>query len=164
MVTFRLADSLPREVFKQLLARKNDEKERRRSIELMIDGGRGRCVLHNPGNAILVQKAFEHFDGDRYRFLAWVVMPNHVHVLIEQLPGHRLGDIVQSWKSFTAKKINQRVGANGTLWAPDYFDKVIRSEEHYANAVEYIDFNPVKAGLAGTPQDWMFSSASLNRD
>jgi REP element-mobilizing transposase RayT len=135
-----------------------DEEKRRRKLELMIDDGRGRCVLRDPGNADLVREAFEHFDGERYRLIAWVVMPNHVHVVIEQIGGHRLSNVVQSWKSFTAKKINERMQSSGILWAADYFDRFIRNEEHFRNAIAYVERNPVRAGLVGSPEEWRFSS------
>jgi putative transposase len=158
MITFRLADSLPREIFRQIVANECCDEKRRRRTESMIDEGRGHCVLRDRANALLVQEAFEYFDGERYRLIAWVVMPNHVHVLIEQIEGFRLGEIVRLWKSFTAKKINERTASKGSLWARDYFDRFIRNEEHFENAIAYIELNPVKAGLVERAQDWVFSS------
>jgi putative transposase len=134
--------------------------ERRRRLDAMIDEGLGACLLRAPEFAAIVGDALLHFDAVRYRLIARVVMPNHVHVLIEQLDGFRLGDIVQSWKSFTAKEINKRRNASGRVWAPDYFDRFIRDVTHFGNAVRYIEENPVNAGLAAHPQDWPFSSAA----
>ena len=63
-----------------------------------------------------------HFDGQRYRLIAWSDMPNHVHALVAQAEGMSLGTIVHSWKSFTARKINEISARQGQFWALDYFD------------------------------------------
>ncbi|WP_212636873.1 hypothetical protein [Desulfacinum hydrothermale] len=60
------------------------EKWRRQRIEAWLDLGMGCCALRHPRLAALVQNNLLYFDGSRYRLLAWCVMPNHVHVLIEQ--------------------------------------------------------------------------------
>ena len=86
-------------------------------------------------------------------------MPNHVHVMIEQVEGYPLGGIMHSWKSFTAKKINCVRELKGSVWSPDYHDRYIRNVEHYEYAVSYIEQNPVKAGLVSLADDWSFSSA-----
>ena len=162
MITFRLADSLPREVYDNIRAREEDDAEKRHRLEEMIDSGRGGCVLRDPGIANIVETALRHFDGERYRLIAWVVMPNHVHVLIEQVAGHSLSDVVRNWKSFTAKAINRRRQTSGSVWAPDYFDRFIRNREHFANTVLYIEGNPVAAGLVDRVDLWPFSSAVRN--
>jgi REP element-mobilizing transposase RayT len=90
-------------------------------------------------------------------------MPNHVHLLIEQVEGFPLGAVVRSWKSFTAKAINERLGRTGAVWARDYFDRFIRNEAHFCHAAAYVEDNPVKAGLVARREDWPFSSASLDR-
>ena len=99
-----------------------------------------------------------HFDGERYRMLAWCVMPNHVHAVLEPIKGNRLGTIVQTWKSFSAKKANSVLDRSGPFWHKDYFDRFIRDEGHLARTVEYVERNPVKAGLASTPSAWLWSS------
>ena len=159
-INFRLADSLPRVVYDQIVAELSDDAELRHRLDLVIDEGRGECLLKDPGNAQIVRTALEHFDGERYRLVAWAIMPNHVHAMIEQVGGHALSDIVQAWKSFTAKAINKRQGSRGVLWAADYFDRYIRDAEHYEAARYYIENNPVKAGLVGRAEDWPFSSAT----
>jgi putative transposase len=125
----------------------------------MIDGGRGACALRNPAIAAIVQDALWHFDGERYRLMAWAIMPNHVHVLTEQIEGHRLADFVHAWKSFTAKAANKNLGRTGALWAPEYFDRYIRDQAHFDAAVHYIHHNPVKAGLVPRAEEWRWSSA-----
>ena len=165
-ITFRLHDSVPASVIEQwkqeLHWRKGlsaDSKEAvalRKKIEKYADSGMGACYLRDERIAELVQNALKHFDGERYRLIAWCVMPNHVHVLIETM-GHSLSDIMHSWKSFTAHKANKILGKSGLFWMPDYFDRFIRDERHFAATVEYIRQNPVKAGLVDEPEEWLWS-------
>ena len=108
-----------------------------------------------------MQDALLHFDGEHYRLLAWCLMPNHVHVVIETMGGHPLSDVVRSWKTFTARLANIQLGRAGAFWHADYFDRFMRNEEHLAQTVQYVENNPVKAGLVETPGDWMWSSAAL---
>ena len=164
-ITFRLADSLPRDVvgrWKQMLLGKSHEEakiELRRRIAAWEDAGRGHCWLLRNECAAAVEEALLHFDGDRYRLVEWCVMPNHVHVLLRLEPGQSFERIVRSWKNFTAKRINAMVGRSGSLWAPDYFDRLIRDGEHLANARRYVRMNPVKAGRCLSPEKWRWSSA-----
>ena len=158
-ITFRLADSLPREAYLKIASL--DAAKRGKSIEAHMDLGRGSCILRQPDNARIVQDVLQHFDGERYRLLAWVVMPNHVHVVMEQMTGHRLGDVVRSWKNYSARRINARERKAGILWAPDYFDRFVRNEEHLQNAIRYVEANPVNAGLAREPGGWPYSSFAM---
>jgi putative DNA methylase len=164
-ITFRLADGLPSAVLAQLeqelrlLPDDDAAVERRIRIERMLDRGHGVARLAEPNIADIVERALLHFDGERYRLHAWVIMPNHVHVVATPLGDRTLADIVHSWKSFTATQANLVLGRGGAFWAREYFDRFIRDEVHYANAVSYVVMNPVKAGLCERPEDWRFSGA-----
>lgn len=151
-IVFRLADALP----PALLAAADD---RTRVAEAALDRGHGERLLADEGLAALVQAALLHFDEARYRLLAWCVMPTHVHVLVEQVDGHPLSAIVHSWKSFTAREANLRLGRHGRFWAPEYFDRFVRDEDHLERTRAYIETNPVAAGLCRDPAEWRFSSA-----
>jgi REP element-mobilizing transposase RayT len=69
---------------------------------------------------------------------AWALIPNHVHVLIETwgsagvspAKGWPLAGVIQSWKSFTAKAINQLLGRGGEFWQREYYDRYIRDDRH----------------------------------
>jgi len=164
-LTYRLVDSLPaarRAEWETLLALE-DDLERQRALEHYLDLGHGACYLHQPKIAQLVQNTFWHYDGIRYRLLAWAVMPNHVHVLIEiwQTP---VWSIIKSWKSYTAKGAKQILQHKGTFWEDDYFDRYIRDEAHFRRVVRYIENNPVKAGLVQMAADWPWSSAHYRRE
>jgi REP element-mobilizing transposase RayT len=160
-ITFRLADSLPTHIHATIAKEIEtaDSPTKRIRMEAYLNAGYGSCHLRDPRIARIVEDALLHFDGVRYRLIAWVIMPNHVHVLIEVFEGYSLGRIVHSWKSYTANKANQILGRSGQFWFREYFDRYIRDERHLGNAVEYIHDNPVNAGLVKAPEDWPFSSA-----
>lgn len=159
-ITYRLADAMPAsrrrewEAFLKL----EDDLEKQRKIEAYLDRGYGQCHLRDSRIAGLVQENLWHHDGKKYRLLAWVVMPNHVHLLVEiwDVP---LGEILKSWKSYTSKTANKILGRAGTFWEDDYFDHYLRDDEHYRRVVHYIENNPNKAGLVKAPADWPWSSA-----
>lgn len=161
-VTFRLADSLPKEKRSEweLLLQITDDGERIRQIEDYLDRGAGSCILRQSECASIVQNALLHFDHQRYRLVAWCVMPNHVHVLFETFAGHPIGKVIHSWKTFTAREINKRLGHSGQLWQDDYFDTFMRGDEHQAAVALYIERNPVSAGLVKHATEWPWSSAT----
>ena len=165
-ITFRLADSLPRDVIERLsearasgLPAGETPALQRQRFESLLDSGHGECLLARPELAAIVENALLHFHGTRYRLHAWCIMPNHVHVLATPLHGFSLSSIVHSWKSFTAKAINAALGRSGAVWFEEYFDRAIRDDAHFAAAQAYIEANPVKAGLCAAPEAWAFSSA-----
>jgi len=165
-LTFRLADSFPGELLDRwrnelaCLPKGEAEAERRIRVEAYLDLGEGEALLRDQRVAALVENALLYFDVARYHLHAWVVMPNHVHALLTPENGFTLSSILFSWKSFTAKEANRILGRNGQFWQEDYFDRYARNEEHYWTMVDYIEMNPVKAGLCARKEDWPFSSAS----
>ena len=162
MINYRLDDALPasrRHEWAALLAI-DDDLKRRAKMEEYLDAGFGNCELRDVRAALIVEDNWLHFDGSDYRLLAWVVMPNHVHVMVEiwQKPQ---SDLLKNWKGFSSRRINSLLRRRGKLWQDDYWDRYIRDEEHYRKVVHYIEWNPVKAGLVATPEKWPFSSARL---
>ena len=173
-VTFRLADSLPNTMLEQFrteresilaaaaqLGRELSADERKRiarlfstKIERHLDAGAGSCVLARPNIAGLVADAIRHFDGGRYRLLAWCVMPNHVHIVVRLFPGQKLAAVIHSWKSFSAKLINRSLGRSGPLWGREYYDHLVRDGDQLDRIVRYVINNPVKAGLRDRPWVW----------
>ncbi len=187
-VTFRLADSLPKEILLELqaeraerlqrfhVAREADkklgatmatpdeldeiERDYFRKLEGCLDKGAGDCCLRRPDIAALVANAFRFFEGKRYRLDAWVVMPNHVHLVLWPMPNHALSGIVQSWKRFTAREANKLLRRTGEVfWQPEAYDHWIRDDEEHVRCCRYVANNPVKAGLCAAPEDWRWSSA-----
>jgi len=164
-ITIHLADAIPGKVikrWKEELRSLTHEQERillQRRIEKYVDHGYGEALLKNASVAGMVQDSLLKFDGTRYRLFAWVVMPNHLHSLVTRFEGYKLKDIFHSLKSYTAHEANKTLHRTGQFWLEDYFDRYIRNAEHFRRTVQYIENNPVKAGLCEKPSDWPFSSA-----
>ena len=133
--------------------------EKRKRMAAYLDAGHGSCWLRRSEIAGIVEEALQFFDGERYRLIAWVIMPNHVHVIIEMKPGHSLGGILHSWKSFSARQANKQLGRSGAFWHREYYDRFIRDAAHLRSAVRYVEFNPVNAGMCRSPEEWPFGSA-----
>jgi len=169
-ITFHLADSLPRQILKNWQRELDNLKlpemkyriEIQKRIDHYLDQGAGARYLQLPHIADLVESAFLYFDGERYQLRAWVIMPNHVHLLLTPRAEQSLTEIIRSLKSYTAHKANQLLGRTGKFWFEDYFDRYIRDGNHYAAVVRYIENNPVKAGLCQSPEEWRYSSAWWN--
>lgn len=163
-VTFRLHDSLPREKL-TALRKERDEwlrdnpepwspAQKREYHELFsgkiqqwLDAGHGSCLLREPDAAQIVASSLKHFDAQRYDLVAWVVMPNHVHVLLTPRPGFDLGKILHSWKSFSAHEINKMTGRAGDLWQHETYDHIVRDPESLWHFAKYIVDNPSQAGV-----------------
>ena len=164
-ITYRLADAMPRHVIagmeRDLTIAPDDERDRqrRRRVEAWLDAGHGSCVLRRDDIAALILETWTRFAGSRYDLGPWVIMPNHVHLLIRVNPGHTLATSVGSWKSYTAKRIMALAGMSAPIWWPEYWDRFIRDEAHWRSVGNYIERNPVVAGLARSPQEWRWGSA-----
>jgi putative transposase len=154
-VVFRIAGPLPKSVTDG-----KDAGERFRRADAWLDRVDGDAPLARAALAQIVADALRFFAGERYELHAWCVMPNHVHALLTLQDGFRLGDMVRSWKTFSARRINAARAATGGFWAADYFDRYMRSEADFEATTTYIENNPVAAGLAARPEDWPWSSAT----
>jgi REP element-mobilizing transposase RayT len=120
----------------------------------------GPLWLKDPRVAECVEESilFAESDLQLYRLDAWVVMANHVHLLIK--PAAALGRITKTLKGFTARKANALLGRTGRpFWQDESFDHWVRDDVEFARVVSYIERNPVMAGLVRYPKDWPWSSA-----
>ncbi len=165
-ITFRLGDSLPQPVLERLKLQLEHDKlsdgseEYRQRIEDYLDEGAGECLLRDPEIAAIVEETILHEHGASCEIKAWVVMPNHAHLLLRLNPGYDLAGLMKRVKGISARKINIALGRTGSIWQKDYFDRYIRSERHYRKVANYIENNPVTAGLVNSPDEWAFSSRS----
>jgi len=183
-VTFRLAGSLPAHIAQQwrdVRARAREEEldgaesedERRQRSRLMATkfdrqldrAEHGPRFLEQPSIASLVVEAIAFYEGDRYQSVCYVVMPNHVHVVLTPLHRHErnriwgLDEIFRSIKGYTAKQANLELKRSGQFWQREYYDHLIRDEDDLAWYVNYTLNNPVAAGLCKCPADWPWSNA-----
>ena len=140
-ITFRLADSLPADLYpsgagrpwlehhpKPWLPKTEAAYHKRFStrIDQALDAGHGSSLLRAKEVAAFVSDTLTRCDAVDYLLHSWVIMPNHVHVLVSPFPGEPLAGMVIGWKRFSATRIHKASGATGTLWQKDYFDRLIR--------------------------------------
>jgi putative transposase len=163
-VTFRLADSLPQEKLHELHRITEQWKQKHalprsdadwqslsrataERVEHWLDQGYGSCLLADASAATVIIESMHHFDVSRYELDCYVVMANHVHVLIKPLQPklYPLEKILQSWKTFCSREIHSRIRVRGALWQEESFDRIVRNEEHLYRCIQYIGRNPKRA-------------------
>lgn len=115
--------------------------------EQWFDAGYGTCALRSFGCREFVVETLHAFDGTRYALDDYVIMPNHVHVVLQPLYAWKRSDILASWKKFSARRINEICGESGTFWQKESFDHIIRDRDRLDRARIYIAENPAKARL-----------------
>ncbi len=159
-VTFRLADSIPkarlrawlaeREVWLKTHPEPHDPATRAEyyqrfphRLHTWLDNGYGCCILAEPDIKRLVERSLQFFHGERYYLDEFVVMPNHVHVLVAPVAPHELSDIISSWKSYTSHAINKMKGKTGMNWQKESFDHIVRNADSHARIRQYIRENPL---------------------
>ncbi len=142
-VTFRTKESLDR-YLKQLYASNELEKIKQYKMDRYLDTGIQGAFLY--GELIQkIQKYFLSYMGKSFDLCAVSIMPNHIHVLFKQ--NGELSDVMRILKGGSAHIINTSLNRKGKVWSSDYFDKLIRDEEHFSLVYKYIKYNAVKAGL-----------------
>jgi type I restriction enzyme R subunit len=147
-------------------------------VDRLLDGQSPVTHLADERQAEIVQKALLHFANERYKLLAYVVMPSHHHWLflpdedwaIKAVGGSRDAEghdrtpreiISHSIQSYTATMCNRVRGVSGAYWQTETFDHWARDESEMLRIIDYIEQNPVKANLVDCPQKWRWSSARL---
>jgi len=174
-VTYRTADSVPRGMLRSWHARRDDWL-RRRGIDPMatawratlrerpelerdydrsytrqfmeyLDRGHGACPLADPHIAEIIAANLRHFDGERYHLGDFIVMPNHVHLLVCLLGDIEIESQCRSWKRYTATAISRTLGRRGRFWQEESFDHLVRTPDHFARFGRYIADNPRAARL-----------------
>jgi carbamoylphosphate synthase large subunit/REP element-mobilizing transposase RayT len=163
-ITFRLADAVPQKLLRQwkeeletwrkfhpepwdASTKYEYQKRFHDAREAWLDQGHGECILRRPQIAATIANSLRHFDGDRYALDSFVVMPNHVHVLVRPHEAHSLSEILHSWKSFSAKEINKLRERSGAVWQDENYDRMVRDFAELERYRDYIKENPVAAKL-----------------
>lgn len=158
-VTFRLVDSLPQDVIdnikteyesiKQRLLKEGCQKElellkakRHNQLEKYLDKGYGSCLLKTKQYRDIIIQTLEHDNNIMYELHSYVIMPNHIHLLVEPIGQATIQQITQTIKSVSAHKINNYTNLTGSIWQKEYFDRIIRNEDHYNRVINYIRQNP----------------------
>ncbi len=121
-----------------------------------LDEGWGACVLKRSELAMHVANALRHFDGNRYHLGDFVVMPNHVHLMVAFLDNTDVQKQCYSWKKFSATQINRALGKQCRFWKEESFDHLIRSPEQFVAIQHYIRDNPKLLN----PGEYLLSSST----
>jgi len=128
-------------------------------IDEELDKGFGRCILRDHRAAAACKTHLYSMHEKTMVLHAFALMPNHVHVLVTPDPSLSLGDFMKKLKGGSSLAINRAIGESGRLWQPDYFDRLIRDDDHFDKTLKYIEWNPVKANLCVDPKHFHHSSA-----
>ena len=107
----------------------------------------GACYLRRTDVRREVVRCLLHFDGTRYDIDSFVVMPNHVHILMTPSAGYDLSKLIQGFKGVRARSCNRLIGRNGKFWMDESYDRVVRDPNELMAFRDYIAQNPTKAGL-----------------
>ena len=158
-VTFRLYDSLPSG--RAFPPERITSGQAFVAMDRLLDHGReGPRFLAEPAIAGMVIEAL--YDGDtrfqRYELHSYVVMPNHVHLLVTPWV------IAKQWlgplKGYTAYQANRLMNRHAPFWQAENYDHLVRGGEEFRRIQRYIENNPVKAGLVTIPEEFLWSSAA----
>jgi REP element-mobilizing transposase RayT len=172
-ITWRLYGSLPASVLKRIRTATNDRSTNPagadseespgrifRQLDATLDSARsGPLWLADPEFAAYAEyPILRGAELGRYVLHAYVVMPNHVHVLLDaHLPLAKISGVI---KGVAARDINGSLGRSGKpLWQDESFDHWVRNSAEFERIRYYIEWNPVHASLVARPEDWKWSSA-----
>ena len=120
---------------------------------------RRRVILVDAAADAVVQAFSRLRDEQRAAVLAYVVMPDHVHALMQPGGNVEIGAVMKYLKRIAGNQI-RRLGHSGRLWEARFYDRVMRDDGELASAVSYIHENPVRAGYCLQPEDWRWGTAS----
>jgi len=123
-------------------------------MDRLLDGARiGPTYLAMPSIARIVVDTLRHCGEIDYRLHAWVVMPNHVHLLATART--EISKFMRRVKGYSARQANAQLHRTGqTFWQEESYDRLVRTPEEFKNIEAYILNNPVKAGLARSAQEY----------
>lgn len=121
----------------------------------------GRTVFQVPENAeILIEALFHYRDRNSYLLHEFVVMPDHLHLILTPGPATSLEKAMQFIKGGSSYRLRKARNQKMEIWQVGFHDWTIRDSDDWRTKVEYIHTNPVRAKLVQKPEDWPYSSAT----
>lgn len=126
-------------------------------ITVRVDPQVGK-PFKDPSLAKLMMSIVLRDDTKKYLLQAYVIMPDHLHLIIKPISGNRLSQIMQYLKGMSAFAMNKHLKRTGKFWQTENFDHLIRDSLGLREKWEYIKANPVKARLVADPENYPFSS------
>lgn len=131
------------------------EKRRAHRLHVELDACHGSCILRQPKARRTVQQALLHHDGTRCLCGDFVIMPNHVHGLVQPMPGHELEDLLESVKKFSSRELARTGLKQGRFWQKENYDRIVRNIRELHALRIYIEENPAQARLAPMEFTWV---------
>ncbi|HOC18072.1 MAG TPA: transposase [Vicinamibacterales bacterium] len=107
----------------------------------------------------IVVDALLHFHQQRYDLLSFVVMDDHVHVVVVMARGYTLERVLHSWKSFTAHQLVRAGARVAPLWQDESFDRVLRDDAELREKLDYIAGNPWKRWPNLETYEWLWTGS-----
>ncbi len=127
-------------------------------MDRILDSGSiGPTYLSRPECAQIVVDAIRFHALQSYELHSYVVMPNHVHMLVTPVVDPAI--FLRSIKGFSARRINELLGQAGALWQQESYDHIVRDAEEFGRIRRYIERNPVRAGLVREASGFEWGSA-----
>jgi REP element-mobilizing transposase RayT len=159
-VTFRLHGSLP--VGREFPKESMTSGEAFAAMDRLLDTARfGPVYLKQPAVARLVRGSIQHCGLADCDLHAWVIMPNHVHLLLT--PHTNVSSLLCSLKGYSARQANKILASSGQpFWQNESYDHLVRTGEEFRRIERYIINNPVKAGLVESAEKFLWSSAAVD--
>jgi REP element-mobilizing transposase RayT len=180
LITFRLKFSLPKSIESELLNRKREWNDSLKTLssgerqsklkskdyqlflwfdELIAGSVETPDLLSDNRCIEIISHALHYHDNVRYQLLAFCIMPNHVHVIINPLLQDNdiifsISHITYTWKKYSATQINKHMQMKGSLWQSESYDHLIRDQKELFHYLEYVMENPIKAGLVSKWYEW----------
>lgn len=112
-------------------------------------------------NAQILLNCINNFrKGKRFLLLAFVIMPDHLHIMLKPNGSENISKIMHSIKRGSSRLINQMWNRNGSVWQSSFYERIIRNEKEFWEKVNYVYNNPLRAGLVESPEDYLYSSAN----
>jgi putative transposase len=172
-ITFNLAGSLPKEVMGKLKEQRDHKKYFDKYDEWLDMCEHGHHWLKDKRIALIVMQKIHSFENERYELLAYCIMPNHVHLLVELIAeqaikhkgitaNYPLTDTIRLIKGSTARECNFILKRTGSFWHHESYDHYVRDEQELERIIKYILYNPVKAGLVKEWTEWKFTYINPN--
>jgi len=118
-----------------------------------------RVFENNLGRKIMLITLQDAKDKFQFKLTNFCVMPTHIHLLIKPERGTNLSGIMHWLKLQTSKRWNFIHGSTDHLWGHRFFERPIKDKTEYEHVMNYIDDNPVRAGLVAAPEEWKAAGA-----
>ncbi len=142
-VTFRTKDSLDKFLLKILDLNISNSKKQYQ-LDKYLDSSVNGAYLNDKVLELFKKYILEQ-DKKLFDLIAFVIMPNHVHILFKETL--QLNEAIRKLKGGSAFLINKRLDKKGQFWSDNYYDKAIRDDKHFEVVYNYIKNNPIKGGL-----------------